>query len=165
MLLAGGYWTKPLALTSDPDQPITIDSNTATYDKVTATSTYTGNVISVQGSINIHSDKLMVYFVEGEVDKLVFTGEKAKFKQMPNPGADNIIGEALTGEYYPKKHLLMLIDEAVVWQANTTHTSDLIEYDSKSSIVKAGEKTSDAKRVHSVFQPKQKTASTSDPIF
>jgi lipopolysaccharide export system protein LptA len=69
------------ALESDPDQPISIDSNTATYDDVTATSTYTGNVISIQGSIRVNSDKLVVYFVEGEADKLVFTGDKAKFKQ------------------------------------------------------------------------------------
>lgn len=165
VVLLGSYGAQPFALASDPDQPITIDSNTATYDDVTATSTYTGNVISIQGSINIHSDKLLVHFVEGAVDKLVFTGEKAKFKQLPNPGADDITGEALTGEYYPKQNLLVLIDGAIVRQGNTTHTSDLIEYDSKSAIVKAGDKTSDAKRVHSVFQPKQKTANNSGTIF
>ncbi|GAB6140644.1 lipopolysaccharide transport periplasmic protein LptA [Methylosoma difficile] len=165
IVLADSYWTEPLALASDADQPITIDSNTATYDDVSATSTYTGNVISTQGSINILSDNLVIHFVEGEVDRLVFTGKKAKFRQMPNPGADNITGEALTGEYYPKKNLLVLIDGAIVRQGNTTHTSDLIEYDSMGAIVKAGEKTSDAKRVHSVFQPKQKMANNNVPIF
>ena len=148
-----GLW----ALESDPDQPISIDSNTATYDDVTATSTYTGNVISIQGSIRVNSDKLVVYFVEGEADKLVFTGEKAKFKQTPNEGDEDITGESLIGEYYPKKNLLILINEATVWQGNATYKSDLIEYDSKRSIVKAGEKASDAKRVHVLLQPKQKT--------
>lgn len=146
-----------LALDSDPDQPISIDSNTATYDDVTATSTYTGNVISVQGSIRVNSDKLVVYFVEGEAEKLVFTGNKAKFKQTPEEGKDDITGEAFTGEYFPKKNLLVLINQAVVWQGNATYASDLIEYDSKRSIVKAGEKTSDAKRVHVLLQPKQKS--------
>ena len=150
------------ALESDPDQPISIDSNTATYDDVTATSTYTGNVISVQGSIRVNSDKLVVYFVDGEADKLVFTGEKAKFKQTPSVGEDDITGEALTGEYYPKKNLLILIKEATVWQGNATYKSDLIEYDSKRSIVKAGEKTSDAKRVHVLLQPKKKTDTKTD---
>jgi lipopolysaccharide export system protein LptA len=163
LLLMGSYWTKSLALESDPDQPITIDSNTATYDDVTATSTYTGNVISIQGSIKVNSDKLVVYFVEGDAEKLVFTGNKAKFKQTPNPSAQDITGEALTGEYYPKKNLLILIDEATVWQGTATYTSDLIEYDSKHSIVKAGEKTSDAKRVHVLLQPKQKTPNKPEP--
>ncbi len=148
-----------VALESDPDQPITIDSNTATYDDVTATSTYTGNVISVQGSIRVNSDKLVVYFVNGDADKLVFTGNKAKFKQTPNPGAEDITGEALTGEYYPKKNLLVLIKEATVWQGSATYSSDLIEYDSKHSIVKAGEKSSDAKRVRVLIKPKKKTES------
>lgn len=150
---ASGLW----ALESDPDQPITIDSNTATYDDVTTTSIYTGNVISIQGSIRVNSDKLVVYFVEGDAEKLVFTGNKAKFKQTPNPGAEDITGEALTGEYYPKKNLLKLIDDATVWQGSATYTSDLIEYDSKRSIVKAGDKASDAKRVHVLLKPKQKT--------
>jgi lipopolysaccharide export system protein LptA len=156
MLFICGYSTRVWALASDPDQPISIDSNTATYDDATATSTYTGNVISIQGSIRVNSDKLVVYFVEGEADKLVFTGNKAKFKQTPNEGDEDITGEALTGEYYPKKNLLVLIDQAIVWQGNATYKSDLIEYDSKRSIVKAGEKSSDAKRVHVLLQPKQK---------
>lgn len=157
VLLVSFYSSGSSALESDPDQPITIDSNTATYDDVTATSTYTGNVISIQGSIKVNSDKLVVYFVDGDAEKLVFTGNKAKFKQTPNPGAEDITGEALTGEYYPKKNLLILIDDATVWQGNATYTSNLIEYDSKHSIVKAGEKSSDAKRVHVLLKPKQKT--------
>ncbi len=150
---SAGLW----ALETDSDQPITIDSNTATYDDVTATSTYTGNVISIQGSIVVHSDKLVVYFVDGDAEKMVFTGNRAKFKQTPSVGAEDITGEALTGEYYPKKNLLVLIDEATVWQGNATYSSKWIEYDSKHSVVKAGEKASDAKRVHVLLKPKQKT--------
>lgn len=144
------------ALETDSDQPIVIDSNTATYDDKSAISIYTGSVVSVQGSIRVNSDKLVVYFVNGEADKLVFTGNKAKFKQTPSPGAEDITGEALTGEFYPKKNLLVLIKEATVWQGNGTYASDLIEYDIKTSLVKAGEKSSDAKRVHVILQPKSK---------
>ncbi len=144
------------ALDTDSDQPITIDSNTATYDDKTATSIYTGNVVSIQGSIHVNSDKLVVYFKDGDAEKLVFTGNKAKFRQTPNVGAKDITGEALTGEYYPKKNLLVLIDEATVWQGNGAYSSKIIEYDSKNAVVKAGEKSSDSKRVHVVLQPKEK---------
>ncbi len=156
-LLSGSYAPGLTALESDPDQPITIDSNTATYDDASATSTYTGNVITVQGSIRVNSDQLVVYFIDGDAEKLVFTGNKAKFKQTPSEGAEDITGEALTGEYYPKKNLLVLINEATVWHGNGTYSSDRIEYNSKSSLVKAGEKSSDAKRVHVLLKPKQKT--------
>ena len=144
------------ALESDADQPIVIDSNTATYDDTTATSTYIGNVISIQGSIHVNSDKLVVYFVNGDAEKLVFTGNKAKFKQTPSEGGEDITGEALTGEFYPKKNLLILINDATVWQGNGTYSSNLIEYDTKTSLVKAGEKSSDTKRVHVILKPSEK---------
>jgi lipopolysaccharide export system protein LptA len=153
-LLLAFYGTGVFALESDKDQPITIDSNTATYDDATSTSIYTGNVISVQGSLRVESDKLVVYFKDGDAEKLVFTGNKAKFKQTPKEGDDDITGEALTGEYYPKKNLLLLKEKATVWQGNGTYSSELIEYDSRNSMVKAGETKSDAKRVHVTLQPK-----------
>jgi lipopolysaccharide export system protein LptA len=156
VLLLGLYSASGFALESDKDQPITIDSNTATYDDATGTSIYTGSVISIQGSLRVESDKLVVYFKDGDAEKMVFTGNRAKFKQTPKEGDEDITGEALTGEYYPKKNLLVLKDEATVWQGNGTYSSNLIEYDSKSSIVKAGETSSDAKRVHVTLQPKSK---------
>ena len=144
------------ALESDADQPIIIDSNTATYDDKTEVSIYTGDVVFVQGSIRVHSDKLDVYFVNGEAEKLVFTGNLAKFRQKPNEGDEDITGEARIGEYYPKKDLLVLKKNATVWQGNGAYSSDYIQYDIKTSLVKAGEKSSDAKRVHVVIKPKSK---------
>jgi lipopolysaccharide export system protein LptA len=155
-LLLGLCSMTAFALETDKDQPINIDSNTATYDDATSTSIYTGNVISIQGSLRVESDKLVVYFKDGDAEKLVFTGKRAKFRQTPKAGDDDITGEALTGEYYPKKNLLVLIDEATVWQGNGTYSSKLIEYDSRSSVVKAGETASDSKRVHVTLQPKDK---------
>ncbi len=146
--------TNTWALSTDAEKPIVIDSNTASYDDKTGTSIYSGNVVSIQGSIKVNSDKLTVYFVNGEADKLVFTGRKAKFKQTPNEGDEDITGEALIGEFYPKKNLLVLMNDSTVWQGNTTYSSNYIEYDIKTSLVKAGEKSSDSKRVHVVLKPK-----------
>ena len=148
-----------LALETDAEQPITIDSNTATYDDHTATSTYTGNVVSVQGSIVVHSDKLVVYFVNGDAEKLVFTGNKAKFKQTPNAGAKDITGESFIGHYFPKANQLVLMDAATVWKDDGIYASDLIEYNTKTSLVNAGEKSTDTKRVHVILKPKAKDQS------
>lgn len=155
-VLLGFYGAIALALETDKDQPINIDSNTATYDDTTGTSIYTGSVVSIQGSMRVDSDKLVVYFKDGEAEKLVFTGNRAKFKQTPKEGEKDITGEALTGEYYPKKNLLVLIEEATVWQGTGTYTSRRIEYDSKTSVVRAGDNTSASKRVHVVIKPESK---------
>ena len=144
------------ALKSDSEQPVYIDSNTASYNDKTGTSVYTGDVVTIQGSLHINSDKLVVYVTDGEIDKMVFTGKPAKFRQLPGVGKEEIHGEGLTGNYYPSKHKLVLIEEAVVSQGNNKSASRIITYDSKNSLIQAGEKASDTKRVHSVFKPKAK---------
>lgn len=144
------------ALESDSEQPIYIDSNTATYNDKAQTSIYTGNVVTRQGSLRVDSDKLVVYLKNGEISKLVATGQPARFEQLPAEGKEKIKGEALIGEYYPGRDLLILKKEAVVRQGGNKSASELIHYDSRNALIKAGEKSSDAKRVHSVFQPKSK---------
>ncbi len=155
------YGSGATALESDSEQPIYIDSNTATYDDRKQTSVYTGNVVTVQGSLRVDSDKLVVYLKNGEINKMVATGEPAKFEQLPAEGKEKIKGEALIGEYYPGKDLLILKKQAVVWQGGNKSASELIHYDSRNALIKAGEKSSDSKRVHSVFKPKPKP--TEDP--
>ncbi len=150
--------TSPLvfALESDSEQPIYIDSNTATYNDKAQTSIYIGNVVTVQGTLKVNSDKLVVYLRNGEINKLVATGKPARFEQLPAKGKEKIKGEALIGEYYPDKNLLILKKNAIVWQGGNKSASEIIRYDSKNSLIKAGEKSSDSKRVHSVFKPRKK---------
>ncbi len=143
-----------MALESDSKQPIYIDSNTATYNDRAQTSVYTGNVVTVQGTLKVWSDKLVVYLNNGEIKKLVATGKPARFEQIPSEGAEKITGRALIGEYYPAKNLLILKKQAEVWQGEHKTASELIRYDSRNSLVMAGEKSSDSKRVHSVFKPR-----------
>ncbi|NOQ76284.1 MAG: lipopolysaccharide transport periplasmic protein LptA [Methylococcaceae bacterium] len=152
LLVSVSQWA--VALQSDSEQPVYIDSNTASYNNTTGTSVYTGNVETTQGSLHIKSDKLVVYMKAGEIHKMVFTGKPAKFRQLPGAGKDEIHGEGLTGEYYPNQNKLILIEEAVVSQGTSRSASRLIIYDSKNSLIKAGEKSSDSKRVHSVFKAK-----------
>ncbi len=152
------YWSSGWALEGDSDQPITIDSNSATYDDKLGTSIYEGNVVAIQGSMRMEADKLVVYIVDGAINKLVATGNPAKFKQLPEEGKEEVRGRSLIGEYYPDKALLVLIKQAVVWQGTNQSSSELILYDSKNSVIKAGEHESDSKRVHATFQPKAKTA-------
>jgi lipopolysaccharide export system protein LptA len=146
------------ALESDPDQPIYVDSNNAVYDEKSEISTYTGNVTATQGSIKIDADQLVVYMKDGTISKLIATGKPSKFKQLPAVGKEEIYGEGLINEFYPEKNLLIFKHNASVWQGDAKQSSDLIEYDTKNSLLKAGESSSDGKRVHSVIKPKAKKA-------
>ena len=147
-----------LGLESDSEQPIYIDSNNAVYDEKSQISTYTGNVVATQGSIRIDGDQLVVYLKDGAIIKLVATGKPSRFKQLPAVGKEEMHGEGLINEFYPEKNLLIFMKNASVWQGDAKQSSEYIEYDTKNSLLKAGESQSDGKRVHSVIKPKPKQA-------
>jgi lipopolysaccharide export system protein LptA len=143
------------ALENDSEQPIYIDSNNAVYDEKAQISTYTGNVVATQGSIKIDGDQLVVYLKDGNITKLIATGKPSKFQQLPAVGKDMMYGEGLTNEFYPDQNLLIFMKNASVWQGDAKQSSEYIQYDTKNSLLKAGEPASDGKRVHSVIKPKQ----------
>ncbi|MGD0958532.1 MAG: lipopolysaccharide transport periplasmic protein LptA [Methylomonas sp.] len=145
------------ALEDDAQQPIFIDSDNAVYDEKLQTSTYIGNVYATQGSIKIDADKLVVYMKDGNIVKLVATGQPSKFRQLPEVGKEEIFGEGLVNEFYPEKNLLIFTKNASVWQGDAKQSSEYIEYDTKLSLLRAGESNSDSKRVHSVIKPKPQT--------
>lgn len=151
LLLAG----TASALESDSEQPIYIDSDNAVYDEKAQISTYTGNVMATQGSIKIDGEQLVVYLKDGNIIKLVSTGKPSHFRQLPAVGKEEMFGEGLTNEFYPEKNLLIFMKNASVWQGDAKQSSDYIQYDTKTSLLKAGEPASDGKRVHSVIKPKQ----------
>lgn len=141
-----------LALESDANQPIIIESNSAIYDDNKGTSTYLGNVTATQGSLNITSDELIIHLKNGKVDKLEAAGTPVRFKQIPSEGKEEIRGKSLRAEYFPDKAQLIMIKEAVVWQGANTYASEIIKYDNKNAIVRAGEQSTDSKRVHVILQ-------------
>ncbi len=145
-------------LETDSEQPVYIDSDTAVYDENTQVSTYIGNVIATQGSIKIDADKLVVFLKDGDIIKLVATGKPSKFEQLPAVGKEKMYGEGLINEFYPDKNLLIFMQNASVWQGDAKQSSDHIEYDTKNSLLKAGQGQTDGKRVHSVIKPKAKPA-------
>lgn len=145
------------ALDSDSEQPVYIDSDTAVYDEKAQISTYTGKVIATQGSIKIDADKLVVYLKDGSIIKLEAFGTPSKFKQLPAEGKEEMHGEGLINEFYPDKNLLIFKKNASVWQGDAKQSSEYIEYDTKNSLLRAGESSSDGKRVKSVIKPKPKS--------
>ncbi|MBS3964956.1 MAG: lipopolysaccharide transport periplasmic protein LptA [Methylomonas sp.] len=143
-----------MALESDAEQPVYIDSDHAMYDEKAQTSTYIGNVVATQGSIKINADKLVVNLKNGGIDKLVATGNPSRFKQLPAVGKEEMHGEGQIIEFHPEKNLLIFMKNASVWQGDAKQSSERIEYDTKNSLLKAGESNTDGKRVHSVIKPK-----------
>lgn len=155
LTLVFGFTVNAWSLESDSDQPIYIEADGATYDDNTGVSVYTGNVEVTQGSMLLNSDKLVVYTTDRKPYKFVATGDPVTFKQTPKPGDEDVHGRSLTAEYYTNTELLVMIEKAVVWQGQDTYASERIEYDRKNTIVKAGQASSNGKRVHITLHPKE----------
>ena len=74
-----------LALSTDRDQPIHIESDWAEADDRTGVTVYKGKVVIVQGSLRITGDVVTMYFDEKrELERLIAVGRLARFRQKPD---------------------------------------------------------------------------------
>lgn len=137
--------TASTALSTDKDQDIEIESNSAYLDDTKNISIYTGNVVVVQGSMRITGDKMTIYYTEdNELDKIIVEGKPATFRQLPDNSTVHDEAEALIMEYYEGKNLIVLTDNARVKQGDRRLIADHVEYDTSLSQVRANSNESAA---------------------
>jgi len=156
------------ALSTDVEQPIEIEADFAELDDAAGRTTYTGNVVVVQGSIRMTGDKLIANFDgDRQLVDVYIEGAPAYFKQTPDGGKQDIEGEGLQIEYHQKKSLLYLIDKARLTQGERLFEGYRINYDTDRSIItgrgggesrdKAETTVSKPSRVKVIIPPKRKT--------
>ncbi len=136
------------ALSNDSAQPIDIEADNATYDERKGETVYIGNVKATQGSLEVRGERMVVYDKKGKPDRIVVTGSPTRLKQIPDANKDEIRGTAQRSEYFPATGILVLYEQALVWQGQNSTASDRIEYDIKNGLFKAGNAGSGQQRVH-----------------
>lgn len=144
-ILAGalGLWLAlpVLALSTDKDQPIEVEADTAELDDVKNVSIYRGNVVVTQGSIRMTGDVMTVYQTDSDdLDHLIMDGKPATYRQLPDDSTIHDTAEALRMEYFEIKNKIILTNRAVVTQEGLRFSGDRIEYDTELSKVKAWSK-------------------------
>jgi lipopolysaccharide export system protein LptA len=154
-----------LALSTDKDQPIQVEADSAQLDNKNNVSVYTGNVILTQGSIRMTGDKMTVYNTEDDkLDTLIMEGHPATYRQLPDKSKVYDQAEAKTLKYYELKNMVILIGDAVVKQKNFSIKGERIEYDTKMNKAKAesaaqapGGGVEKKERVRVILKSKKKT--------
>lgn len=126
-----------MALSTDKDQPIEIQADTADLDDEKGVTVYRGNVVLDQGSVHMTGDTMTVYFKDDELDTLIMEGQPATYRQLPDNSEVYDEAEALRMEYYELKSLVILIDKASFKQEGLSFSGNRIEYDTEHSKVKA----------------------------
>lgn len=145
---------KAMALTSDNQQPIHIDSAQQTVDMATNTVTLTGEVVVKRGSINIRADKVVITRPDGKDGNEVVEGygNPVTFYQLQDDGKP-VHGHSQKVRYETANDLVILTGNAYLEQLESNVKGDKITYLVKKQQMKAFSDT--GKRVTTVLVPAQ----------
>lgn len=150
------------AASPDQDKPVTIEANSAQLDDQSGSSVYSGNVSITQGSLHITADKVTAYHKEGDINKIVATGNPARYEQASDSKDSTVKASAGTINYLTDEHKIVLVGNATLEQEGNTVQGQNITYDMKRKIGSAASNTKTSKqedgRVKMIFQPKSTPA-------
>lgn len=145
-----------LGLSSDRNQPMTIEADSATLNEKTGNSVYEGNVYVQQGSLVLQGSKMTVQLNDNTIQKIILTGSPATWKQRPDGKDTDQHAEAGRIEYHATEDRIILLEKARVWQSGAEEfRSERIVFDLKNNTVNAGSNTS-GDRVRITLQPGSK---------
>jgi lipopolysaccharide export system protein LptA len=152
-----------LALSTDRDQPVYIEADSAVLMEKEGLSTYTGNVAIRQGTLKLHGDHMTVYNSKSNIDRIILTGNPATIVQRPEGSDTDLHAEADQIEYRAAEEHIVLTGAARIWRTDGKEfRSEKIIYNIRTNTVNAGDSKS-GERVHITLQPKQKPAEHKEP--
>ena len=126
-----------LSLPDDREQAIHISADKATRDEKKGITVYSGNVVLDQGSLHISADRITVYRILEEGDKIVAKGQPALVQQQPNPDEELMRAHANIIEYYKSEDRLRLHLGAQIKQGASTVKGETIDYFISQQLIKA----------------------------
>lgn len=161
------------ALSTDREQPIHIEADSAEADDARGVTIYKGDVVITQGTLRITGDHVTIHYDDdNDFTKMITLGNPARFRQLPD-GKEDVEANyqrarASRMEYYKADDTIVLIGNAVYGQGGDQVAADRIEYDSRNSRMKArtmtaskdggeaaGGEPKKKQRVRITIQPKQ----------
>lgn len=142
-----------LGLPNDREQPIEVDADRAVREAEFVT--YLGNVVINQGSLRIEAEKVVVTSRGSHVERIVATGAPAQFQQQQEPEQQPMRARAQTIDYHLDNALIVLTEQAAVWQEGSEVLGQRIEYQIESQTVRADGGGEGGDRVRMVLQPQE----------
>ena len=147
------------ALPDDRDQPIHIAADKAVRDEKQGFTVYSGDVQMNQGSMHIEADKITIYHVDEDADKIVAEGSPAKMRQRPDREKGFVHARARIIEYYKSEQKVHLQTDARIEQDGATVAGDSIDYFIAEQLVKAdSDQAREGNRVQVVIPPSAQQA-------
>lgn len=143
------------ALSTDRDQPMTIEADRVELDDAKGISTYHGNVKVTQGTLVLTGDLMTVHSKGNDVQKVIMLGNPATYRQRPDGKDQDVRAKSERMEYYTDPERVILLKQAEVLQRGDILRSERIEYDVARDHVNAGTSKPD-ERVRITIQPRSR---------
>ena len=142
------------ALSTDGQQPISVEADNLEVRDADQVSIYQGNVRLVQGSLEIESDRLEIRFDdEREIVSMRMTGAPARFRQLDDERRE-MRGEARRIDYAQAESRLEMTGAARFDHAGDTIESERIRIDTETNEIEAGGDNG-GERVRMLIQPRR----------
>lgn len=154
-ILPASVW----ALSSDVEKPVNIEADTVMFNNEKGVADYQGNVIILQGSLEIRADKVNIQAPDHEIVSIVATGKPVKMQQTMDDG-QQVKGQGNTIRYQVKGKKIVLTGNAKLEQGKDVISNNHITYLPGSGELKAGGKKNSG-RVKAVFHPSNKVKKSS----
>ncbi|MBO6258296.1 MAG: lipopolysaccharide transport periplasmic protein LptA [Succinivibrio sp.] len=153
--------TPAMALKSDTEQPLHIESDEQLADLQANKAIFTGKVHAVQGTIELNADKTEVIRDDkGQLKEVHAYGNPVTYRQKQDNGKI-IRSQSSVLDYYPQRDLVVLTGKATIWQDESHVNGEKIEYNLNTQKMKASNANAQGGRVQSTFIP-QEFKKTSD---
>jgi len=159
------FCNRAWAEAADRDKPIDLEADTVKVDDSKQISTYTGNVILTQGTLEIRADKLIVREDQGGFQHSTSLGNPTTFKQKMEGKNEYMQGSAQRIEYDGRMDKVQLFTKAWVKRGEDIVHGDYIMYDANAEyaeVIGGGSQAATpgtpSGRVRAIIQPKNKKA-------
>ncbi|MEZ5573639.1 MAG: lipopolysaccharide transport periplasmic protein LptA [Halioglobus sp.] len=116
------------ALPDDRDQPIHITADKALRDEKKGVTIYSGNVVLIQGSMELEADKLTIFHPSEEAEEIVAEGNPAKMRQQPELDKAVVHAHGNVITYFRNEDKVHLQTDARIEQDGAVVSGDSIDY-------------------------------------
>ena len=128
LFLSLGLFGSVSVFAADTDQPIEISADSAMREEPSGKTTYRGDVVLTQGSLEIRADSLVFSFNHDNTTLITAKGSPATLKQQPENADTPIDASAALIEYHEKSERVRLVGNAKVLQGDAVIEGNTIEY-------------------------------------
>lgn len=143
------------ALPEDRDLPMRITADKAERDDISGVTIYTGNVVLIQGTLKLESEKLTIYHSEEEPSEIIAEGNPARMEQRPEVDKAIMYARAQVITYYKSEERVHLQTDGFVEQDGLVVTGDSIDHFIEKQLTKAISDPNSEGRVVVVIPPNE----------